>query len=268
MKLKGKTSPLVSVIMNCHNGEKYLRESIKSIISQTYNNWEIIFWDNCSNDKSKQILLSFNDKRIKYFYSKKILKLYHARNLAVKKSKGKYISFLDTDDTWDKNKLKIQINYLKKSKKKIIYTNYYILNNIKKSKKLFSEKKLFEGHITQKLLNNYKIGILTILIEKEIFQKHSFNKKYQVIGDFDLFIRLSCNFYIQCVQRPLASYRIHTENFSEKNRDLHIEELKYWINKNNFSFKKKSINIYKQKIVLFKLIVKKYMAPIIFFFGI
>ena len=119
MKLKGKTSPLVSVIMNCHNGEKYLRESIKSIISQTYNNWEIIFWDNCSNDKSKQILLSFNDKRIKYFYSKKILKLYHARNLAVKKSKGKYISFLDTDDTWDKNKLKIQINYLKKSKKKL-----------------------------------------------------------------------------------------------------------------------------------------------------
>ena len=268
MKLKDKISPLVSVIINCHNGGKFLRESIESVISQTYNNWEIIFWDNNSNDNSKQILLNFNDKRIKYFYSNKFLKLYHARNLAVKKSKGKYISFLDTDDTWDKNKLRIQVNFLKKSKRKIIYSNYYIHNNIKKSKKIFSEEKLYEGHITQKLLNHYKIGILTILIERDIFKKYLFNRRYQIIGDFDLFIRLSCNFYIQCVQKPLASYRIHKENFSEKNRDLYIEELKYWIDKNNFSFKKKNINSYNQKIVLFKLIIKKYIISMKFFFGI
>ena len=88
MKLNKKTTPLVSVIMNCHNGEKYLRESINSVMSQSYKNWELIFWDNNSNDNSKKVLLNFKDKRIKYFYSKSFLNLYHARNLAIKKSKG------------------------------------------------------------------------------------------------------------------------------------------------------------------------------------
>lgn len=268
MKLNKRTAPLVSVIMNCYNGEKYLRESINSVISQTYKNWELVFWDNNSNDGSKKILLNFKDKRIKYFHSKNLLNLYHARNLAIKKSKGKYISFLDTDDTWSKNKLKIQVSCLKKSKKKIIYSNYYILDTIKKSKKLFTKKKLFEGQITQELLKNYKIGILTVLIDKEIFKKYSFNKKYNIIGDFDLFIKLSCSFYIQCIQKPLANYRIHTTNFSEKNRDLYIEELKHWINKNYYFFKKKNIHIYSQKIFLFKFIIKKYIAAIKEKFGI
>ena len=166
MKLNKKTTPLVSVIMNCHNGEKYLRESINSVMSQSYKNWELIFWDNNSNDNSKKVLLNFKDKRIKYFYSKSFLNLYHARNLAIKKSKGKYISFLDTDDTWNKNKLKIQVIYLKKLKKKIIYSNYHVLDIAKKSKRLISTTNLFEGHKTQDLLNDYRIGILTILIDK------------------------------------------------------------------------------------------------------
>ena len=60
----------VSVIMNCHNGANYLNDSIKSLLKQKYKNWELIFWDNMSLDNSKQILLNFKDKRIKYFKSK------------------------------------------------------------------------------------------------------------------------------------------------------------------------------------------------------
>ena len=117
-----KINPLVSIIMNCHNGEKYLSKSISSIFSQSYKNWELIFFDNNSNDNSKKIIKSYKDKRIKYFFSKKKINLYHARNLALKKTKGKYVSFLDVDDLWDKKKLKLQIDYLKKNKEyKIIY---------------------------------------------------------------------------------------------------------------------------------------------------
>ena len=61
---------LVSIIMNCYNGEKYLQEALDSIIDQTYKNWELIFWDNQSIDNSTNIVLSYNDHRIKYFYSK------------------------------------------------------------------------------------------------------------------------------------------------------------------------------------------------------
>ena len=106
--------PLVSVIINCHNGEKFLNKSIQSVINQTYNNWEIIFWDNKSTDKSEQIVRSFKDRRIKYFKSNKFQRLYKTRNLAIKNSKGKYLCFLDTDDLWNKNKLSAQINLIKK----------------------------------------------------------------------------------------------------------------------------------------------------------
>ena len=71
-----KKNPLVSVIMNCHNGEKYLNESIKSLMSQTYKNRELIFWDNKSFDNSKKIIKKFKDKRIKYFKSEKFYNLY------------------------------------------------------------------------------------------------------------------------------------------------------------------------------------------------
>ena len=70
MRLLTQKKPQVSVIMNSHNGENFINQSIKSIISQNYKNWELIFWDNCSNDSSKQIIYNFKDKRIRYFYSK------------------------------------------------------------------------------------------------------------------------------------------------------------------------------------------------------
>ena len=66
-----KKQPLVSIIMNCLNGEKYLNSAIDSVINQTYKNWELIFWDNRSTDNSANILKKYKDKRIKYFYSKK-----------------------------------------------------------------------------------------------------------------------------------------------------------------------------------------------------
>ena len=82
--------------MNCYNGESYLNESIKSAISQTYNNWELIFWDNRSKDNSVEIFKSYKDKRFKYFYTHEHTSLYKARNCAIEESKGDFISFLDT----------------------------------------------------------------------------------------------------------------------------------------------------------------------------
>ena len=99
-----KKSAIVSVIMNCHNGEKYLEDSVRSLINQTYENWELIFFENFSTDQSLEIIKKFKDKRIKIFKSQKFLNLYHARNEALKKISGKYICFLDTDDFWVNSK--------------------------------------------------------------------------------------------------------------------------------------------------------------------
>ena len=66
MNKQNNNQPLVSIIMNCYNGETFLHESIKSVLSQTYENWELIFWDNRSEDKSAEIFKSYKDKRFKY----------------------------------------------------------------------------------------------------------------------------------------------------------------------------------------------------------
>ena len=133
--------PLVSVIVNCHNGQAFLRDCINSIINQTYKNWELIFWDNCSSDKSKEILESYSEKRIKYFRAEKFTTLYEARNLALKKASGDYISFLDTDDWWSANKIEKQLDLFNTNRKlDVVYTSFYIYRQRKKTKKKFRIK--------------------------------------------------------------------------------------------------------------------------------
>ena len=103
-----KKKNLVSIIMNCHNGEKFLYESIKSVIKQTYKNWELIFLIIILLITQK-IAFSFKDKRIKY-YKSKFVNLGIARKKAFKLCKGRFLTFLDCDDFWHKDKLKIQLN--------------------------------------------------------------------------------------------------------------------------------------------------------------
>ena len=131
-------NPLISIIMNCYNGEKYLQEALDSVINQTYKNWELIFWDNQSTDKSTNIVHSYNDNRIKCFYSKKHTLLYEARNLAIEKSQGGYLAFLDVDDYWDLTKLEKQmLVFSKNSEVAIVYSNYSFKNEIKNTYKEF-----------------------------------------------------------------------------------------------------------------------------------
>jgi len=254
-----KRYPLISIIINCYNGEKYLNECIKSVLNQSYTNWEIIFFDNNSSDQSLQIINTYKDKRIKLFYSrnKKILSLYKARNLAISYAKGEYITFLDVDDLWRKNKLKEQVNFSKKNPDiKIIYSNYSVLDERKKIFYTQYKIKLPSGFIAQKLLDNYCTGIVTLFIEKKLLNKYKFKDKYTIIGDFDLVIRLSLKYKIMSIQKPLSIYRVHGSNLSLRKIDLYIDELKYWL-KNNYKITIKSkLNTKGVKLTLFKLKLK------------
>ena len=254
-----KKLPLVSVVMNCHNGEAFLRESIKSLISQTYKKWELIFWDNNSTDKSEKILKEFNDERIKYFKNDGYLRLYHAKNLAINQTKGDFVTFLDSDDLWNSKKLETQLKIYEKNKSmKFIYSNFFILKQ--SSNKIFkkSNKKLASGKITQLLLNNYNIGLLTVMIKKDIFNHDKFDEKYEIMGDFDFFIKLSQKFKFNCIQEPLATYRIHGSNLSLKRIDNHAKELEYWIDINRKKFVKLGYSLTRQRIYLLRLRIKSF----------
>ena len=97
-----------------------------------FKDWEVIFWDNQSYDDSKKIFFSFDDKRFKYFLADKLTSLYEARNLAILKCKGNIVTFLDTDDLWDRNKLYLQYHHFIKNNCDISYKNFLILNEKKK----------------------------------------------------------------------------------------------------------------------------------------
>jgi len=248
----------VSIIMNCHNGSRYLKKSITSVINQTYKNWELIFFDNQSSDNSLKIAKDFKDERIKIFKSKKFLKLYEARNEAIKKTKGRYICFCDTDDWWFKSKLKVQINYLKKNKQvNLLYTNLFVLNEKNKTKKLYFNKSMPSGMITQHLLDDYKLGILTVLVDKKFFKQKRFNKKYNIIGDFDFFIKLSLKEKFYCLHKPLGVYRLHDTNFSKKT-DIYAKEMSFWLKENSNKFKKLNYSLNLIRLTLFKLKFKTF----------
>ena len=245
-------NPLVSIVINCYNGEKYLRKSIESILDQSYKNLELIFWDNHSTDQSRNIIESYDDSRIKIFFSQNHTTLYQARNLALKECKGDFVNFLDADDYYLKDKIAKQLLYFKDEKVGVIYSNYYRYYEDIKKKKLLTNKMLPSGNLTQYILEESQISFMTVIVRKKSLDSLEFNfdPKYSIIGDYDLLYRLSFNWDFYYINEPLAVYRIHDENFS-KNSILFIDELKDWYIKNYNSFVNKKNYIYK-KIIFFQ----------------
>ena len=239
-------NPLVSIIINCYNGEKYLHKAIKSVLDQNYHHWEIIFYDNNSIDKSSSILKSYKDIRIKYFKSKKTYPLYKARNLAIAKCKGELISFLDVDDWWVKSKLHKQVKvFLKDQTVDVLYSNIYIYNERKKTNKIFIKGKLSHGKLAQKLINKFEMPILSTIIKRSVFNKIKFDDRYSIIGDLDFFVRLSLIKNIAAIQEPLAYYRVHDSNLTKKRADLTIKELESWVSEKSKNKDFKLINFSK-----------------------
>lgn len=230
-------TPKVSVIMNCLNCEKYLKEAIDSVYSQTYPNWEIIFWDNSSIDSSTEIAKSYDDK-LQYFRGDKTVPLGHARNLAVEKARGEYIAFLDCDDMWLPEKLEKQIKVLNSNNEVgLVYSDSYILRNGKKDKRTYFENcPPHKGLVFEKLLllsesSNF-IPQLTVIIKRKIFEEIGYFKKEFKIGlDLELFLRVAEKYELDYVNEPLAIYRIHQGNFSHSVH-IYVKEaftiLKYW----------------------------------------
>tara|TARA_B100001057_G_scaffold477663_1_gene547132 strand:+ start:1288 stop:2184 length:897 start_codon:yes stop_codon:yes gene_type:complete len=231
---------LVSIILNCYNGEKYLGEALSSIKGQTYKNWELIFWDNKSTDNSAKILRTFKIKKLKYFLSKKHTSLYAARNLAIKKATGEYIGFIDADDLWEKNKLKKQISLFTDKETIVVYGNSWLKNEKKNKKKKFINYKVRGGYIYKDLVERYNVGIVTSLIKKSLLKKSkiTFNGKYDIIGDYDFFLRLSKQYKFQFINEPIATYRIHYQNLSFLKKNKQIKEFFYWIKKNQYQLTK------------------------------
>lgn len=223
--------PLVSVIINCYNGEKYLAQAIDSVRAQTYRNWEIIFWDNQSTDRSAQIASSYSDPRLKYFYAPSHTGLYEARNYAVAKAQGEFLAFLDVDDWWLPDKLTRQIPLFADPQVGLVCANYWVESERKRKRWLALRRPIPAGWALGELLKSYFIGLLTLVVRRSAFDSldHPFDARFALGGDRDLAIRLSMSWKLGSAPEPLAVYRLHGENQMVRNRPQVHEELCRWI---------------------------------------
>ena len=137
--------------MPSYNTANYISDSIQSVLNQTYENWELIIVDDCSNDNTLEVLSKFNDKRIRVIVNEKNSGAALSRNKALKDAKGKWIAFLDSDDLWETNKLAKQINFMKENNYHFSYTNYTeidsdsnLLNIVVSGPKVISKHKMFD----------------------------------------------------------------------------------------------------------------------------
>lgn len=264
-----KSEHLVSIIVNCYNGEKYLIDCLQSIVNQTYKNWEIIFWDVSSSNKCLAIVESFKEKKIKYYNIGKKKNLYASRNDAIKRSNGDILAFLDCDDWWEPKKLEKQISYFKDDSVSLVYSNYYEHNEKSRKVRKISDKKIYSGFIQNKIIHDYHIGILTTLIRKKTFNDlGGYNNFFHIVGDFEFNIRLSEKNKIIGLKESLAHYRVHNENIS-RDLDKEIFELEECLKifkhlrfENNLKFEsylyfKKCQNSIKKK--KFNLIIKYFL---------
>lgn len=227
---------LVSVIMNCYNGEKYLKQAIDSVLSQTYTNWEIIFWDNQSIDKSAEIFKSYSDPRFKYLYAPKHTVLYEARNYAILQSQGGLISFLDVDDWWVPEKLSAQVGLFENDKTGLVCSSYFLINERKEQTKSTVYGPFPSGKVLNELLGEYFIHISTLMIRRTalLSLEHLCDTRFNIIGDLDLVIRLMFNWELVSLPEPLAYYRWHKKNTGFITDYLISDELAVWIKEVSF----------------------------------
>tara|TARA_B100000963_G_scaffold361351_1_gene396305 strand:+ start:89 stop:1027 length:939 start_codon:yes stop_codon:yes gene_type:complete len=234
MESKSNKNNLVSVIMNCFNSEKYIELSIKSVLEQTYTNWELIIWDNCSTDNTSKVVEKFNDKRILYFSANKHTSLGFARNEALKRTNGKFISFIDSDDIWLSKKLEIQINFIEKNKEiNFVYSNHYVIDENGKRVFRFDLWKKPIGKIFHSILRRNNTYILTVLFESSFIKLESnlFDTNLELIEELEFFTRLLRKYNAGYIATPLAEYRVHPNMTTKLKYSKLPDEIDYLVRK-------------------------------------
>lgn len=122
-------TPLVSIVTPCYNAEAFIKDTLSSIVAQTYENWELFIIDDGSRDNSEAVISNYlSDVRITYLKNEKNSGVAFTRNVGIEKAKGKYLAFCDSDDIWDSTKLEKQVALLESSDSDICFCGYSLMN--------------------------------------------------------------------------------------------------------------------------------------------
>ena len=208
----------VDIIMPNFNKGKFILKAVNSVIGQSYKNWKLYIIDDNSNDNSKKIINKFSDhKKVRTFLLKKNKGPSYCRNLILKKAKSKFIAFLDSDDYWKKNKLELQINFMKKKKYSFTFTDYIPMMQNKNIQKFMKATKISETFYFKNFIYNSSINTSTMILEKKYLNNIKF-RNLDLMEDYIFKCDLMRNSKIPFKKFSKASaiYRIISDSRSSK----------------------------------------------------
>lgn len=223
--------PEVSVIIPTKNRAHYVSSAIQSVLDQTFGDFEIIVVDGASIDNTREVISKFDDERICYIREKIDRGASASRNTGIRRSRGKFIAFLDDDDLWMPSKVEKQLQLIsEKHSIGAVYTGTLRFN--KSGKIIRFQKPYLKGNIFPQILKKNYIGNCSrVMVRRECFDRTGlFDEKLSACEDWDMWIRLAKHYQFDYIIEPLVLYRVHEKGISS-NRHAILQATKLMFNK-------------------------------------
>lgn len=234
--------PLVSVFIPVYNREKYIADAIDSILNQTFTDFELIIIDDGSTDNTREILASYNDKRIKLFFNEKNMGIPYTRNKGLECAKGEFIALLDSDDVAVPDRLEKQLNFFKKHIDCVIVGGFVgVIDQYSRLIKKIKYRYTDPDYASSSLLFNCSIHNTTVMAKTSVLKKFNYNKHFILAQDVDLLVRLNFSGYkLYNMNEILVFQREHknrtTTDKLDFNKSIRKEILRNQLEALNISF--------------------------------
>lgn len=222
--------PEVSIVINCFNEAAYIAETLDSVFAQTFDDWEVIFFDNASTDGSGDIAKSYGEK-VRYFRSNDNLPLGKARNTAYKHATGRYVALLDADDIWHPEKLEKQLVLFRADPDLgLAFCDSMFFDQDGDRYPLFKHTPPKRGDIFGNLLVSNFIFSSAMMFRRDAVDQlgYAFDERYTRVSDYDLTLRMSYSYRADFVDEALCKWRINDWGDKAWKKDLvsRVYELK------------------------------------------
>lgn len=219
--------PIVSVVLNCHNGEPYLAEALGSVVSQTYDSWDIVFWDDRSTDRTAEIAQRLGP-RLRYFRSDDPVPVGTLRNRAVAQARGRYLAFIDSDDVWFPSHLSRLIPLLEANPRcALVWADAFHITAAGEPIRRFTDNcRFYRGHRLRELYREAFVapGSTTVLRADCLRAVGGFPNELHICSEMEAFLRLASRWELDFSPIPSALYRHHDRNISSKVLAMNREE--------------------------------------------
>ena len=220
INLRNERAPLVSIVLPVYNGEKYLAESLDSVLAQSYQNWELVIINDGSTDGTENLILNYRDKRIKYLPNDGNKGIIFSLNRGLQESNGQYIARLDADDVALPYRIEKQVEFLSENLDYALCGSYF--QTIDSNGKLLKNVRFPANNRDAQsyLLLHNCFCHSAIMMRSIIAKKLKYDEKFQVCEDYDLWYRISRTGKILNLPVFTTLYRVHDNNMSTRKSEI------------------------------------------------